>query len=167
MTAKLSVPQRINADLDLTLFDCGSDILNDWLKRRALRNDSLDASRTFVVCQGSIVVAYYALAVGSIAHTDSPSRLKRNMPNPLPVMLLGRLAIDKGFQGRKLGAALLKDAVLRTLQASESGAIKAIVVHAIDENAKAFYERYGFIQSPSNPMTLLLNLRQATKIIDV
>jgi GNAT superfamily N-acetyltransferase len=106
-------------------------------------------------------VGYYALAAGSAAHLDAPGRVKRNMPNPVPLMVIGRLAIDREFQGRRIGWALLKDAVLRTLQAAEIAGIRAILVHAISENARQFYERSGFVASPSNPITLMITVKDA------
>src|SRR5207244_1748363 len=102
------------------------------------------ASRTYVVCSSNRVVGYYALANGAIAHNQVTGRVRRNMPEPIPVMVIARLAIDEAYQGRGLGAALLRDAILRTLQAAEIAGIRAILVHAISEEAKKFYERNGF-----------------------
>lgn len=146
--------------MGLNEFSCGNDELDGWLKSRALKNEKRDASRTFVVCDANQVIAYYSLVVGGVDHVESPSKLRRNMPEPIPVMLLGRLAIDQNYQGQGIGKSLLKDAILRTLSVSEQAAIKAIMVHAIDEQAKAFYENAGFHQSPSNPMTLFLGLKE-------
>jgi len=135
--------------------------LDDWLKRRALQNEESGASRTYVICIGQQVVGYYALAAGAVAHRDAPGRVRRNMPDPIPVMVIGRLAIDLKLQGRRVGTALLKDAVLRTAQAAEIAGIRAIFVHAINESAKRFYEKLGFTASPTNPMTLMITVRAA------
>jgi len=157
----VSAPQKLSPAHDLSHFQCGEPELDDWLKGRALNNEASGASRTYVLCIGPRVVGYYALANGAAAHADAPGRVKRNMPNPIPVMVIGRLAIDLRFQGRRIGTALLKDAVLRTVQAAEIAGIRAILVHAISENARRFYGKLGFMASPSNPMTLMITVREA------
>jgi GNAT superfamily N-acetyltransferase len=146
-------------------FDCGNDILNDWLIKRALKNQSTGASRTFVICQGNRVVGYYALASGSVERLASPKSIARNMPEPVPVMVLGRLAIDTGLQGQGLGSAMLKDALLRTLSVSRDIGIRAILVHAISEDARRFYLGYGFLASPIDRMTLMLSLRHIEALL--
>jgi GNAT superfamily N-acetyltransferase len=158
---EISAPEKLSPAQDLSQFRCGEPELDDWLKRRALHNEESGASRTYAVCIGRQVVGYYALAVGAAAHRDAPGRVRRNMPDPIPVMIVGRLAIDLKLQGRGIGSALLKDAVLRTVQAAEIAGIRAILVHAISESAKRFYERLGFMESPSNPMTLMITIRAA------
>ena len=112
----LTVPQKLRADHELLQFNCGEPTLDDWLRRRALQNEERGASRTYVVCRDLRVVAYYALAVGAVAHAGAPGRVRRNMPEPIPVMIIGRLAVDREFHGNGLGQGLLRDAVLRTLQ---------------------------------------------------
>jgi GNAT superfamily N-acetyltransferase len=109
------------------------------------------------------VVGYYALAVGAVARVHAPGRVRRNMPDPVPVMVLGRLAVHKDYQGRKVGRALLRDAVLRTLQAADIAGIRAILVHAISERARKFYEESGFIGSPMDPMTLMITVSEAVE----
>ena len=161
---RLSPPERLNADHDLTQFICGEPSLDSWLRNRALQNEKTGASRTYVVCAGSCVVGYYALAAGAVAHTEATSRARRNMPDPVPVILIGRLAIDSRFQGRGVGADLLRDAVLRTLRAAEIAGIRAILVSAISANAKTFYEKFGFISSPANPQTLMITVTEASRI---
>ena len=163
-SGRLSPPERLNADHDLTQFSCGEPTLDHWLRNRALQNEKTGASRTYVVCAGSCVVGYYALAAGAVAHTEATSRAKRNMPDPVPVILIGRLAIDSRFQSRGIGADLLRDAVLRTLQAAEIAGIRAILVSAISVGAKRFYEKYGFIASPANPQTLMITVTEAARI---
>jgi GNAT superfamily N-acetyltransferase len=160
---RIAVPEKLTAAHDLTQFQCGEAELDDWLKRRALQNEESGASRTYVVCSGRQIMGYYALAAGAAAHAAAPGRVRRNMPDPVPVpvMVIGRLAVDLKFQGRGIGSALLKDAVLRTVQAAEIAGIRAILVHAINESAKRFYEKLGFMASPTNPMTLMITVRAA------
>ena len=140
-------------------------VLDEWLKKRALANEESGASRTYVVTAGGRVVGYYALATGAVAQQDATGKVRRNMPDPIPVMVLGRLAIDKGYQRRGLGLGLLRDAVLRTLQAASIGGIRAILLHAISEDAKRFYERCGFSESPLDPMTMMVSIADAEKIL--
>jgi predicted N-acetyltransferase YhbS len=166
-TGHLTAPTPLSGDHDLSTFDCGELVLNDWLRRRALRNQENGASRTYVVCEARRVAGYYSLAAGAIAHVHAAGRVKRNMPDPIPVILLGRLAVDIAQQGKGLGAGLLRDAVLRTTQAAEIAGIRAILVHALSNSAKRFYERYGFAPSPVDPMTLALPIGEAEKILDV
>jgi GNAT superfamily N-acetyltransferase len=160
--AGLKRPSPLSAAHDCIRFDSGRPQLDGWLRERALRNQDAGASRTYVACEGPRVVAFYSLANGAVAHREAPGRLRRNMPDPIPVMVLGRLAVDREFQRRGLGRALLQDAILRTLQAAEIAGIRAILVHAKDENARRFYERFGFLASPANPRTLALPLQDAS-----
>jgi GNAT superfamily N-acetyltransferase len=158
-------PEKLSAAHNLSDFDSGEPVLDDWLRRRALHNEASGASRTYVVCMGKTVVGYYTLAVGAVAHAEAPGRVRRNMPDPLPVMVLGRLAVDKSFQRRGIGKGLLRDAVLRTVQAAEIAGIRAILVHAISEPAKRFYEGCGFMASPIDPLTVVLTVAEAGKIL--
>jgi GNAT superfamily N-acetyltransferase len=162
---EIGAPEKLSPDFYLSTFDSGEPVLDDWLRRRARQNESSGASRTFVVRAGNKVAGYYSLAVGAVAHAEVPGRIKRNMPDPIPVMILGRLAVDKAFQGRGIGAGLLRDAVLRTVQAGEIAGIRAILVHAISESAKRFYESYGFVPSPVEPVTVMITLAEARKIL--
>ena len=162
---RFSAPEKLTASHDVSQFDCGEPALDTWLKRRALQNEESGASRTYVVCAGQQIAGYYALATGAIAHAEVPGRVKRNMPDPVPVIIIGRLAIALKFQGRGIGVALLRDAVLRILQAAEIAGIRAILVHAISEQAKRFYEKYGFTASPADPMTLMITTKEAARIL--
>src|SRR5207253_7128415 len=150
---------------DLEGFDSGVAALDDWLRRHALANEQAGGSRTYVVRAGGRVVGYYALATGAVAPAAAPGRVRRNMPDPVPVMVLGRLAVDRAYQARGLGAGLLRDAILRTVQAAELGGIRAILVHAISEDAKRFYERHGFVVSPIDPMTLMITIADAKRAL--
>lgn len=162
---RITPPERLHADHDLAQFHCGEPSLDHWLRNRALHNEKSGASRTYVVCGDGCVVGYYALAAGAVAHTEATTRVKRNMPDPVPVILIGRLAIDSRFQGRGIGADLLYDAVLRTLQAAEIAGIRAILVSAISAEAKKFYERFGFIPSTANPQTLMITVKEAARVV--
>jgi GNAT superfamily N-acetyltransferase len=156
----LSSPILLAADYQLDDFACGVDCLDDWLKRRAYPNQVNGASRTYVVTEEKRVVGYYCLASGALELSDTPASIRRNMPDPVPVAILGRLAVDKSCQGRGLGVALLQDAVVRTAQAGGILGIRGLLVHAISIEAKAFYEHHGFVASPTQPMTLILSLKR-------
>ena len=161
MSLQLRAPQPLTASHLLTGFDCGEMSLNEWLKRRALANQLSGASRTFVVAdQDARVYGYYAMAAGAVSHLQATSGVRRNMPDPIPVIVLARLAVDQRAQGIKLGGALLQDAVNRAVTVSHNAGVRALLVHAIDEQAKQFYEHYGFQQSPLHPMTLMLRLNK-------
>lgn len=154
----LSPPEPLADTHELDAFSSGVASLDDWLKRRARANQVSGASRTFVVAEGRRVVGYYALASGGIAAVASVGRFRRNMPDPIPVALLGRLAIDRSQQGRGLGRALFRDCALRVAQAADVLGIRGIVVHAVSDEAKAFYQALGFDPSPTEPMTLMVTL---------
>ena len=162
MSLLLDAPQHLVAHHILTEFDCGQAALNTWPQRRAMANQSSGASRSFVVADPEHhVFGYYAIAAGAVSHADATAATRRNMPDPVPVMVLARLAVDVRTQGLKLGAGLLQDAVRRVLVVSENAGVRALLVHAIDERAKQFYEHYGFQVSPVHPMTLMLRLANA------
>jgi predicted N-acetyltransferase YhbS len=158
---EITPPEPITTAHDTESFSCGIPVLDEWLKRRALRNEGSGASRTFVVCSDRRVIGYYALATGSVGHRNTPAKVRRNMPDPVPVMVLGRLAVDQQWQHAGLGRSLLRDAVLRTLSVSQQAGIKALLVHALSEDAKTFYVRYGFQVSPLDPMTLIVSMQDA------
>lgn len=140
--------------------------MDDWIKRRAKANQASGASRTFVVCDGDRVVAYYALASGSIAVAEVSGRFKRNMPDPIPVVLLARLAVDKAYQGQGIGPALFRDSALRVVNAADAIGIRGMVVHAISERAKDFYQKLGFDPSPGDAMTLMVTLQDLKAALD-
>jgi GNAT superfamily N-acetyltransferase len=154
-------PEKLTSAHQLEDFDSGIEQLDTWLKRRALGNEAEGASRTYVVCVGEVVVGYYCLANGAVANNLAPGKVKRNMPDPIPVMVIGRLAVDRHWQGRGIGKGLLRDAILRTLKASEIAGIRAILVHAISEEAKQFYEQYRFTASTLEPLTLMVKVTDA------
>lgn len=154
----LAAPVPLADHHELSSFISGEPQLDDWLRRRARANQVTGASRTFVACDESRVVAYYALTSGAIKAAEAPGRLRRNMPSPIPVAVLGRLAIDRDWQGRGLGRALVRDAGLRLLNAAEIMGIRAVLVHAISPDARAFYEAVGFVPSPIDPMVLMIGM---------
>ena len=157
----LQAPEPLRADHDLSRFECGAQVLDEWLRKSAPGNEASSASRSYVVCEGARVLAYYSLATGSVEHSHAPGRVRRNMPDPIPVMILGRLAVDVSVQGQGIGRGLLKDAILRTLKAAQIAGIRAILVHALDDTAAAFYRKHGFLDSPIDSLTLMLPLAQA------
>ena len=159
LSLPLRPPEPLTAAHRLDDFECGEAELDDWLKRRALANQASGASRTFVVTdQDRRVCAYYAMAAGAVSHQLATTRVRRNMPDPVPVMVLARLAVDRGMQGQRLGPALLVDAVNRAVSVAQNTGVRALLVHALHERAKQFYEHYGFQPSPLHPMTLMLRL---------
>jgi GNAT superfamily N-acetyltransferase len=161
----LTAPAPLAAEHELEPFSSGTPPLDTWLKQRARHNETSGASRTYVVCEGQRVVGYYSLAAGSVLHAAATGRVRRNMPDPVPVALLGRLAIDQRWQGRGLGSALLRDAVLRVIGAAGTIGVRALLVHAISDEAKAFYERWGFRPSATDPMTLMITIEEAQRML--
>jgi len=151
----LSAPEPLSAHHRIDGFDSGVPSLDDWLRRRAGQNQASGATRTFVSCNDGRVVAYYALASSAVAPAAAPGRFRRNMPDPIPVVVLARLAISRSHQGQGLGRALFQDAARRVIHAAELIGIRGLLVHAISEDAKAFYLRLGLDQSPLDPMTLM------------
>ena len=157
----LNNPVLLTQDHQVNSFSCGESALDEWLKRRALVNNISGASRTFVVDDDDLhVIGYYALAAGAVTHQESTRAIRQNMPDPVPVMVLARLAVDVRAQGIKLGAALLRDAVQRCQLVSQNAGVRAMLVHALNDQARQFYEYYGFRAAPSHPMTLMLRLNR-------
>jgi predicted N-acetyltransferase YhbS len=155
----LTPPEPFSAEHRVDAFDCGEPVLDEWLRKRALGNQASGASRTFVVADASgRVMGYYALAAGAVGREAATSAVRRNMPEPVPVLVLGRLAVDRQAQGIRLGAALLQDAVKRSMNVAADAGVRALLVHALGEPAKRFYERYGFQASTVHPMTLMMRL---------
>jgi GNAT superfamily N-acetyltransferase len=159
MTLKLLAPQPLRSEHDTGQFSCGKVELDDWLRRRAWSNHESGASRVYVSTdEAGRVYGYYAIAAGAVAHAEATGAVRRNMPDPVPVVVLGRLARDISAHGMSLGAALLRDAVNRTASCAHEIGIRAMLVHAIDAQAASFYEYYGFKPSPIHPLTLMLRL---------
>ncbi|MBK6727739.1 MAG: GNAT family N-acetyltransferase [Xanthomonadales bacterium] len=159
MSLRLAAPQPLAVDHLLDSFSCGEATLDEWLRRRALVNQHSGASRTFVAADpDGRVFGYYSLAAGAVSHATATTNVRRNMPDPIPVMVLARLAVDLRAQGIKLGAALLQDAVHRAAAVAQNAGVRALLVHALHDHAKRFYEHYGFQTSPQHPLTLMLRL---------
>ncbi|BBF93675.1 GNAT family N-acetyltransferase [Blastochloris tepida] len=153
---KLSAPVPLTTDHGLADFDCGEPALNDWLKNRALKNESR-FSRTYVVCDGQRVVGYYCISAGAVERAAAPSKMRRNAPDTIPVSVIGRLAVDRTFAGRRIGADLLMDALRRIAVASQSIGIGAVLIHAKDERAKRFYLACAeFLEYPADSRILFL-----------
>jgi len=154
----LSAPEPLTGDHVLDDFDCGVASLNAWLQRRAGANQLNGASRTFVACKDGRVVGYFALASSAVAPAAATSRLRHNMPDPVPVVVLGRLAVAHSHHGQGLGHALFQDAARRVIHAAEAIGIRGMIVHALSEEAKAFYLSLGLDESPLDPMTLMVTI---------
>lgn len=155
--------QRLTVDHNISDFFSGETTLDTWLRSRALKNDCNGATRTFVLCAENTqrVIGYYSLSTGSICREDTPGSIRRNMPGPIPVVIIARLAVDLEYQHQRWGAKLLREAILRVMLVSQSVGIRGIVVHALTDNAKAFYKRFGFIESPTQSHTLILSVKGA------
>ena len=161
----LTPPSPISADHVLDGFECGRPSLDEWLKKRALKNNASGASRCFVICHNVDVIGYYSLSAGAIRHEVVTKALRRNMPDPLPVLVLGRLAIDRRYHNQGLGSALLRDAMIRSVKVSGDAGIFALMVHALSEQARRFYLSRGFVESPLQPMTLIMTLATVRSIL--
>ncbi|MBK8972669.1 MAG: GNAT family N-acetyltransferase [Hahellaceae bacterium] len=159
MTLDLTAPHPLTSEHQCSNFSCGEPVLDEWLKRRALANQVSGAIRTFVVAdKAHRVYGYYALAAGALSHQTATGGVRRNMPDPVPVLILGRLAVDQCAQGIRLGGSLLQDAVSRAVNVAQNTGVRALLVHALNERARHFYEYYGFQSSPVEPLVLMLRL---------
>ena len=148
------------------MFDCGREELNRFLHQHALQNQRSGGAQTYVGLVDQTVVGYYALAVGSVEQEEAPERVKKGLAkHSIPIMLLARLAVDRHWQKQQIGAGLLKDAMLRTLQAADIAGIRAVMVHAKDDQAKDFYQHFNFVPSPSDPFHLFMLLKDIRQIV--
>jgi GNAT superfamily N-acetyltransferase len=161
----ITPPSPISADHVLDGFECGEPSLDEWLKRRALKNHASGASHCLVICHGADVIGYYSLSAGAIRREAVTKTMRRNMPNPLPVLLLGRLAIDRRYHNQGLGRALLRDAMIRAVKVSGDAGVFALMVHTLSEQAGRFYLSRGFVESPLQPMTLMMTLATVRSIL--
>ena len=151
----LEPPRLLQAGDDTGTFDCGVPVLNDWLRRRALANHLSGASRTHVITSAQRIAGFYCLSAGAIDHIGAPGKIRRNMPEPIPVIVMGRLAVDMAQQGKGLGPALLQHAIERVQEAAAITGIRALLVHAKDETAARFCRHFGFAASPLDEMVLM------------
>jgi GNAT superfamily N-acetyltransferase len=165
MTESLRI-EKLRRDHSVDDFDCGREELNRFLIRFALMNQQAGAAQSYVALAGDTVVGYYSLVVGEVAFNDAPPRLSKGLArHPVPIMLLARMAVSAMRQGQGIGAGLLKDAMRRTLQAADIAGIRAFAVHAKDESARSFYEHFGFIPSPSDPLHLFVLIKDLWNIV--
>lgn len=162
----LKKPEPLNKDHNLTDFNSNYSELDEWLKKYAFQAKTSGSANTFIVTDNNLVVGFYSLTVGQVDVDDASERIKKGMGKyPIPVVILARLAVLHTYQGKGIGKALLKDAILKTLQIAEQGGVRALLVHAIDEKAETFYKRFGFESSPIRENQLLLLLKDAKKVI--
>lgn len=158
------VIQKLDRSHLVEHFDCGDDALNRYLIRFALNNQSAGSAQTYVAAADKRVIGYYSLAVGAVAHSSAPARMAKGLArHPVPVMLLARLAIDNAVKGTGLGAAMLRDALARTVQAADIAGIRALIVHAKDDHARRFYEHFNFDASPTDSYHLHLLIKDLRK----
>jgi GNAT superfamily N-acetyltransferase len=158
--------EKLRREHVLHAFDCGQPDLNAWLIKYALQNQSASSAQTYVGLVNDSVVGYYSLAVGQVEYSDASERLRKGLArHPVPIMLLARLAVHKEWQGKGVGRALLRDAILRTVQASEIAGIRALVVHAKDDAAKRYYEQFDFVPSPTDPLHLFVLLKGLRRML--
>lgn len=165
MARGLAPPERLAAGHALDGFDSGEASLDEWLKKRAFKNEISGASRCFVLCNRNSVIGFYSLSAGGIHREAAPKPMQRNMPDPLPVLLLGRLAIDRRYQNQGLGRALLRNAMLRAVHVARDAGVFAILLHALSDQAKRFYLSRGFVESPLQSMTLMMTLATVRSIL--
>lgn len=161
MTPRGGSVEPLRSNHEIAAFDCGSEPLNRFLKRHAMANQASGGARTYVTCaEARRVVGYYGLCAGAVEHAQAPSRTAKGLAkHPIPVLLLARLAVDRAHQGKGLGKALLKDALVRTTQAADIAGIRALLVHAKDEAARAWYAQFDFEPSPTDPLHMFLILK--------
>ncbi len=165
-SSALSPPTVLNATHDLTQFQSGEAALDGWLRQRALSNLELGASRTYVVSPvgSDVVVGFYSLSMGQVLALDVPGAMRRNMPNNIPAVILGRLAVDEKWQGKGIARGLLADVIKRSLRASSEIATRLVIVHAISTRAEMFYLHHGFVRLPVETPTLAFDLVKYAKV---
>lgn len=167
--SRFADPEAFRASHDIEDFDCGAESLNRWLKKHATQAAAVGSARTFVIYDNDQdrIVGYHALTAASIGHSEATPRAAKGMPrHPIPAILLARLAVDRSVQGRGIGAWLLRDAMLRTLSAAELVGIRVVLVHAIDDEARSFYERHGFEPSPTDALNLQMLIKDIRAAVD-
>ncbi len=161
MRVSYRAPSPISEHHDCSSFDCGKEELNRWLRETALKSEGSSA-RTYVVCEGAVVVGYYTLSAGGVFRASLPTaKSRRGMPNQIPVIIIGRLAVDRDHQGRGIAAGMLKEAILRSVEASRTIGVRGILVHAFDDTSIPFYAKYDFVPSPIDARTFILPIETA------
>lgn len=165
MIAALRI-EKLGPDHSVRGFDCGKEPLNRFLSLHALLSQQAGASQTYIALTDNEVIGFYTLVVGHVEYEGAPERLTKGLArHPVPLMVLARLAVSSGWQGRNIGAGLLKDAMVRTLQAADIAGIRAFAVHAKDDDARAFYQQYNFVPSPTDPLHLFLLLKDVRAML--
>lgn len=163
----LRAPEPLNPDHRIDAFDCGKPALDTWLARYARQAQGSGSAKTFIVCDGEHVAGYYSLTVGQVDTAEAPPRVSKGMGRyPIPVVILARLAVSKTYQGQGIGAAMLRDAIRRTVAISEQAGIRALLTHPIDDDAARFYKRFGFLPSPLREQQWLLLLKDARRVLE-
>lgn len=164
---RLEIPTTLTQDHNLSKFDSGESDIDEWFRNRALKNMAIDATRVYVVCsgKGNVPVGFYGLSATSIISRDVLGSMRRNMPDPIPCLLLGRLGVDKTWQGRGLGKELLADCIMRALKISDIGAARLLLTHPLNDKARVFYLRYDFKELPTEDGTLAIDLNKLRKIL--
>ena len=158
--------EALRRDHDIDGFDCGKEPLNTFLTRYALQNQQMGASRSYVAVREKKILGYYTLVFGHVAFADAPERLRKGVAqHPVPLMVLARLAVSTDAAGQGLGSGLLKDAMLRALQAADIAGLRALAVHAKDDEARSFYEHFDFMASPTDPMHLFVLLKDVRSLL--
>ena len=155
----ITAPALLSPVHDTTAFNCGHEALDDYLRLRARKSSDGNLGKTFVVCHGVTVIGYYTLAMGAEKRAAVPKKMQKNSPDHIPLLLLARLAVDDRFKRKGVGRALLKDALLRAVQVSQIVGVRAVIVHAIDEEARSFYQKYEFIEFPAESRTMFLPIK--------
>ena len=162
----LSPPEPLASRHDISQFSSGVPTLDAWLRGKARLNEARGGARTYVACDGGRVAGFYSLAASSVERRRVSSRVRRNMPDPIPVILLGQLAVDEAYRGRRIGSDLLIDAAKRSLSAAGAVGARAVIVQAVDERARAFYERFGFRPfSEREPLMLALRMSEIAGLL--
>jgi GNAT superfamily N-acetyltransferase len=161
----LAAPRAIRPDDDASQFSCGDEVKDQWIRKYAVANHFGGGAKVYVAVSGTRIVGFYALATASIQHSDATPRVSKSMPDPVPAILLGRLAADSKEAGKGLGSFLLRDAIIRTLAAAEVVGVRVLLVHAASEAARKFYADRGFEPSPTDPLQLMIMLKDATAIL--
>jgi GNAT superfamily N-acetyltransferase len=160
--------EKLRRDHAIDAFDCGQADLNSWLLKHALQNQGANAAQTYVGLVEGVVIGYYSLAVGHVEYAEAPERLQKGLArHPVPIMLLARLAVHKDWQKKGVGRGLLKDALLRTLQAADIAGIRALAVHAKDDEARRYYGQFDFVASPTDQFHLFVLLKDIRKRVGV
>jgi GNAT superfamily N-acetyltransferase len=166
-TSESRIIEKLRRDHPLEGFDCGQPDLNRWLTKYVLQNQGSNAAQTYLGIVDGVVVGYYSLAAGQVEYADAPERLRKELAShPVPIMLLARLAVHQDWQKKRVGRALLKDAVLRTVQAADLAGIRALAVHAKDDRARRYYEQFDFLPSPADPFHLFVLLKDIRKLLE-